>query len=188
MRCGATCVSVFWSAKSYRTEGHGARDRRRKEGALRYRGQEKRAESALGFRKFGMRSTSHKDVLVEINPMPPPRTRLQFVNLGTSSPRLELEDGTVYVGEFHEIMGSVLVFRETQVTADAREDQASDGDVGRDDGIHGVTMARLEEAPAVGKALSQGGAKARQKTSRVETMTELQGVANVKLVFTLKKS
>ncbi len=147
----------------------------------------------------GRAMTAYKDVLVEINPMPPPRTRLQFVNMGTSSPRLELEDGTVYVGEFQDMMGSVLVFRETQVTdatAGEREDQASDG-------IHEAMMARLEEAQAreqgggarVGAGgrqdqglSSQGGAKAKQGGLGVETVTALEGVANVKLVFTLRKS
>lgn len=135
-----------------------------------------------------MTTTSYRDVLVEINPMPPPRTRLQFINMGTPSPRLELEDGTVYVGEFQDMMGSVLVFKETQVTADERQGQASGGDLDGNEGIHAAMMARLEEAQAREQAGAvEGGAKAKQKGLSVETATALEGVANVKLVFTLRK-
>ena len=140
--------------------------------------------------------------------MPPPRTRLQFVNMGTSSPRLELEDGTVYVGEFQDMMGSVLVFKESQVTADERQGHAGGGGVDGNGGIHDAMMARLEEAQARaqgwgdggdggdgaagegaggrqdhGRATPQPGSKAKQKGLGMETA--LEGVANVKLVFTL---
>lgn len=53
------------------------------------------------------------DIVVEIvGPVPLVGSRLVFKGLSTSEPLLEFEDGTTFVGEFQETVGSLMVFSE----------------------------------------------------------------------------
>lgn len=157
--------------------------------------------------------TNFKHVLLEIVPAPASNARLTFKNLSTSQPRLEVEDemGSLeYTGVYEDLMGSVLVFKETKVTtAGVRErlENEGEGTDGMDvDGgsLHGMLVARLEAQQAAaegnasaggssgavvptvtvqGQALQGSGGGRGKKGSDVRTVTEMEGVANVKLVF-----
>ena len=53
------------------------------------------------------------DVIIEIvGPLPSTGSRMKFKGLSTSEPLLEFEDGTTFVGEFQEVVGSLMVFSE----------------------------------------------------------------------------
>lgn len=53
------------------------------------------------------------DVIIEIvGPLPPTGSRMRFKGLSTPEPLLEFEDGTSFVGEFQEVVGTMMVFSE----------------------------------------------------------------------------
>ncbi len=55
------------------------------------------------------------DCLVEFaGPAPAPGVSAVFKGLDTAEPIMELEDGSVYVGEFVEIFGTQMVFSQEQ--------------------------------------------------------------------------
>lgn len=118
--------------------------------------------------------TRFKHVLLEIQPPPSPGARLTFSNLSTDQPTLVVEDShgpLAYTGVYEDMMGSVLLFSETKVTNVRREEgQGGEQAEGMD--------VDVPEAEAEGGA--GGGGKSQVKVS---TVTGLEGVANVKLVF-----
>ena len=118
--------------------------------------------------------TRFKHVLLEIQPPPSPGARLTFSNLSTDQPTLVVEDShgpLAYTGVYEDMMGSVLLFSETEVTSVRREEgEGGERAGGRDGGV--------PEGGGGGGA--GGGGKSQVKVS---TVTDLEGVANVKLVF-----
>jgi len=53
------------------------------------------------------------DVIIEIvGALPPTGSRMVFKGLSTPEPLLEFEDGTTFVGEFQEVVGTMMVFSE----------------------------------------------------------------------------
>jgi len=116
--------------------------------------------------------TRFKHVLLEIQPPPSPGARLTFSNLSTDQPTLVVEDShgpLAYTGVYEDMMGSVLLFSETKVTNVRREEGQ-----GREQ-AEGMDVDVPEAEGGAG-----GGGKSQVKVS---TVTDLEGVANVKLVF-----
>ena len=65
------------------------------------------------------------DVIIEIvGPLPSAGSRMKFKGLSTSEPLLEFEDGTTFVGEFQEVVGSLMVFSEEKESLSAPGGQA----------------------------------------------------------------
>jgi hypothetical protein len=116
--------------------------------------------------------TRFKHVLLEIQPPPSPGARLTFSNLSTDQPTLVVEDShgpLAYTGVYEDMMGSVLLFSETKVTS-----------VRREEGQGGEQAEGMDVPEAEAEGGAGGGGKSQVKVS---TVTDLEGVANVKLVF-----
>lgn len=59
------------------------------------------------------------DCLIEfVGPAPAPGVPAVFKGLDTAEPVMELEDGSVYVGEFVEIFGTLMVFSQDEDRVD----------------------------------------------------------------------
>lgn len=71
------------------------------------------------------------DVIIEIvGPLPSTGSRMKFKGLSTSEPLLEFEDGTTFVGEFQEVVGSLMVFSEEKESAPGGQAETVSGSAG----------------------------------------------------------
>jgi hypothetical protein len=64
------------------------------------------------------------DVIVEIvGPTPERGSQLVFKDLDRPEPVLEFSDGSVYVGEFQEVVGTLMVFSETTTVVEGEQEE-----------------------------------------------------------------
>ena len=68
------------------------------------------------------------DVIVEIvGPTPERGSQLVFKDLDRPEPVMEFSDGSVYVGEFQEVVGTLMVFTETTTAVEGEQEEKTVG-------------------------------------------------------------
>jgi hypothetical protein len=101
-----------------------------------------------------MAGNDSTDVIIEIvGPLPPSGSRMVFKGLSTPEPLLEFEDGTTFVGEFQEVVGTMMVFSEEREisTGDTPAESAMEDTIIRKGEPRKTTLECLQDKKIVFK-------------------------------------